>query len=151
MLHIKFPIFQRGALFCMATTLFLGGCAVNVNPPSASLTPPPTTRESVLINYSDGQIQSKLVELDLLKPFNDYWSAHAARDWARLHAFEVADGVGAGDHGEPVGARRDRPRRQSDPAGALRRRARNPGCGTASRTRRPLRGGPAAPRPAPRR
>lgn len=91
MLHIKFPIFQRGALFCMATTLFLGGCAVNVNPPSASLTPPPTTRESVLINYSDGQIQSRLVELDLLKPFNDYWSAHAARDWARLHAFEVAE------------------------------------------------------------
>lgn len=89
--HTKKPDLQRGAFVCMIAALLMGGCATNVHQPLSSLTPPSATRESVVISYADAQIRPKLLQANLLKSFSDYWGAHAARDWARLHTFEIAE------------------------------------------------------------
>lgn len=96
---------RTNALIFLGAGLLLGGCAINVSHPSTQLNPPVAARESAAISYVEPQLQAEFIQVGLLQPFIDYWNAHVARDWIRLHSFEAADAPISAEFYAPYHAR----------------------------------------------
>ncbi|NUN59550.1 MAG: hypothetical protein HUU13_00320 [Burkholderiaceae bacterium] len=81
---------RRTAVVCLWFAQ-LAGCAAVVSPPVVKPDAKAVMHKGAPIQYADELLQTEISQAGLLLPFNDYWSAHIAKDWLRLHSFEAAD------------------------------------------------------------